>query len=81
MSRCCVIERLTLQVVLRCRSFKLVKIPSFDCKIPLWCVLTENGSLDEFIDFLVADWVCYSFVTVRGVVYGEDYGLELFWET
>ena len=45
MSRCCVIERFTLQVVLRCRSFKLVKIPSFDCKIPLWCVLTEKWQL------------------------------------
>ena len=45
MLRCCVIERLTLQVVLRCRSFKLVKIPSFDCKIPLWCVLTGKWQL------------------------------------
>ena len=38
----CVYERLTLEVVLRYGSCKLIKIPSFGCKVPLWCVLTEK---------------------------------------
>lgn len=30
----------------------------------------------RFVVFLLVDWVCYSFVTVRGVAHGEYYGLE-----
>ena len=43
--------------------------------------LRKNDSLGEFrnqkfIAFLMVDWICYSFVTVKDVVDGEDYGLE-----
>ena len=81
MLRCCVIERLTLQLYLDVGLSNWLKSLVLTAKYPYGVSLQENGSLDEFIDFLVADCVCYSFVTVRGVVYGEDYGLELFWET
>ena len=46
------------------------------------CVfLRENGSLSEsrpqgFLAFLVADYVCYIFVTVRETAFGEDYVFE-----
>ena len=40
--------------------------------------LRESGSLGEFYMPLVVDWVCYRFVTVNGVAYGQlDYRLEL----
>ena len=42
--------------------------------------LQKNGNLgelghQEFIAFLVVDWVCYRFVTVRGAaeVYGHEF--------
>ena len=35
-------ERLALEVILRRGSCKLIKIPSFGCKVSLWCVLTEK---------------------------------------
>ena len=38
----------------------------------------KSGSLSKFHSLLMADWVCYSYVTVKGVAYGGDYGLE-FW--
>ena len=43
--------------------------------------LQKNGNLgelghQEFIAFLVVDWVYYRFVTVRGAAHGEVYGLE-----
>ena len=50
----CVGEKLTLQVELRCWPFKQIKIPSFSCKVPMWCVFTEkcklrwNGTLSTF---------------------------------
>ena len=77
----CVLERLTFEVLLRYWSCKLIKIPSFGYKVPLQCVLTENDSLGElrhqgFTVFLVVDWVCYSFVTARGVAHGKYYFLE-----
>ena len=31
---------------------------------------------DLYITLLVVDCICYRFVAVRGVVHGEDYGLE-----
>ena len=66
----CAGEKLTLKVVLRYGSRKLVKTPSFGYKLQLWCVITKNGSFGElghqgFIAFLVIDWVYYRFVTVR----------------
>ena len=33
------------RVVIRYRSCKLIKIPSFGCKVPLWCVLTDKYQL------------------------------------
>ena len=69
----CVYERLTLKVVLRYGSCKLIK--SFDCKLPLWCFLTEKWQLRCIetpmicIAFLVVDWACYSFLTVWGVLH------------
>ena len=41
----CVGERMTLQFVLRYRSCKLAKIPSFACKIPLWGNFKEKWQL------------------------------------
>ena len=80
MLRDCVGERLTLEVVLRYGSCKLVNTTSFDCKIP-FMFLQKNDSLSElghqrFIAFLVAHWVCYRIVTVRGFAYGEGHRLE-----
>ena len=78
----CVGERLTLEIITRYGSYKLVKTPSFGCKLPLWHVLPENnGSLLEvehqgIVAFLMLHWVCHRFVTVREVVFGEDYGLQ-----
>ena len=78
----CVGERLTLEIITRYGSYKLVKTPSFGCKLPFWHVLPKNnGSLREvkhqgIVAFLVLHWVCYRLVTVREVVFGEDYGLE-----
>ena len=51
-------ERLTLEIVFRYLSCKYIKIPRFGCKVPFWCVLKENGSLDElghrgYVAFLV----------------------------
>ena len=45
--------------------------------------LQANGSLVElghrrFIPFLVADCVCYKFVTVTGIEFKEDYDLYFF---
>ena len=82
----CVYERLTLEVVLRYESSKLNKLSSFGYKVSLWRFLMQNGSLGElrhqgFIAFLVVDWVCYSFETVRGVAPGEDYRLKFCLET
>ena len=82
----CIYERLALEVVLRYESCKLIKLSSFGYKVSLWCFLMENCSLDElrhqgFIAFLVVDWVCYSFETVRGVAPGEDYRLKFCLET
>ena len=43
--------------------------------------LQKNDNLgelghQEFIAFLVVDWVCYRFVTVRGAAHGEFMGLN-----
>ena len=38
-------QRMTLEVVLRYWSSKLAKIPIFDCKVHLWCVLTVKWHL------------------------------------
>ena len=45
MLRDCVSERLTLEVVLRYGSCKLIKILNLDCKVSLWCGLTEKWQL------------------------------------
>ena len=34
-------------------------------------ILRKNGNFGELVD-----WVCYRFVTARGVARGEGYGLE-----
>ena len=39
--------------------------------------MEKNGSLGEFYSLLVVDWVCYRFVTVKGVAYGGIYRLGL----
>ena len=46
----------------------------------MWVFLQKNGSLGElrhqrFVVFLV-DSVCYSFMTIKGVAHGEEYGLN-----
>ena len=50
MLRDCIGERLTLEVVLRYGSCRLVNIPSFDCKVPLLCdvFLRKSESLSKF---------------------------------
>ena len=45
MLRDSVYETLILEVVLRYGSCKLIKIPSFVCKVPLWCAVTEKWKL------------------------------------
>ena len=52
-------------------------------KYPRGVFLRKNGSLRElrhqaFRAFLMTDWVCCRFLTVRGVAHGEDYGLEFY---
>ena len=37
--------------------------------------LWKNGSLGDFYSLLVVDWVCYRFVTVKGIAYGAVYSL------
>ena len=41
----CVVEKLTFEVVICYGSCKLVRIFSFGCKVPLWCVLVEKEQL------------------------------------
>ena len=48
----CFGERVTLKVVLRHLSCKYIKIHSFGCKVPLWCVLTEKWHIKEHQVFL-----------------------------
>ena len=50
-------------------------------KCPYGAFLRKNGGLGElghrgFVVFLVVDWVCYMFMILRRVAFGEDYGLE-----
>ena len=73
----CVGEKLTLEVVLRYGSCKLVIAPlAFAARYCCSVFLRKNGRLGEFYRLLMADWVCYRFLTVKGVAYGEDYELE-----
>ena len=78
----CVYERLTLKVILRYGSCKLIK--SFDCKLPLWCFLTEKWQLR-----CIETPMIYSVFggrlgllqfldCMRGIAHGLDYGLEYF---
>ena len=49
-------EKLTLEVVLRYGSCKLVIVPVFPAKHCYSVFLRKNGNLGEFDSFLVVDW-------------------------
>ena len=66
----CVGERLTLIVVLRYGSPKLLTVPSPCCSV----FFQKNGSLGEFYSLFMLD----RFETVKNVAYGEDYRFRFF---
>ena len=64
----CTGERLSLQILLRFCSCKLVIGPlDFAAKYCCSVVLHKNGSLGHFYSLLVVDWFCSMFTTVKEV--------------
>ena len=59
------------------REYTSAVAPFFVLKYCCSVFLQKNGSLGEFHSLLLVHWVCYRFVTVTEIAYGEDYGLEL----
>ena len=58
-----------------------LKLAVLAAKCPFGVFLRKNDSLSELghrgiVVFLVVEWLCYSFVTLRGVAFEEDYGFE-----
>ena len=58
-----------------------LQFPVLAAKYPSGVFLQKNDSLSELghreiVVFLVVEWLCYRFVTLGGVAFGEDYEFE-----
>lgn len=70
----CVREKLTFEVLLRQGVANLLNSLVLAAKYPCRVLSRKNGELRRqgSIAYLVVDWICQSFVTVRSVKHRED---------